>query len=69
MDEVTKNKLNSMHADILDIKTELLTMNGRQREDHDRIARVEERVRLLAFAQAGLTLIASTIAGFLGVKQ
>ena len=62
-------KLEEMHYDLLTLEGEIHEMNGRQRTDHDRIVQLEGRIGLLSILGAGLTLIASTLAGWFGVRH
>jgi len=62
-------KLEEMHYDLLTLEGEIHEMNGRQRTDHDRIIRLEGHVGLLSIMGAGLTLIASTFAGWFGIRH
>lgn len=56
------DKLEEMHVDIK-------ATNGRVRDHETRITRVEERVVLWSRLQAALTLAASSIAGYLGIRD
>ena len=61
-DKVTHRKLDA-------ICDELSALNGYVRDNDRRITRVEERQKLIAGLQVGLTAVASTIAAFLGIQS
>ena len=67
MDEITL--LRAIAGDIAEIKEDLKAMNGRQREDHDRMTRLEERVNVRSGLLAALTVLASAIAAYLGIRN
>ena len=59
----------NMSEDMTEIKENLKTMNGRQRDDHDRVMQLEERVNVRSGLLAALTVLASAIAAYLGIKN
>jgi hypothetical protein len=67
MEEITL--LKAIANDVAEIKEDLKTMNGRQREDHDRVVKVEERLGLFSAGQFIVTLLASSIAAWLGIRK
>jgi hypothetical protein len=67
MEEITL--LKAIASDIAEIKEDLKTMNGRQREDHDRITKVEERLNLWSLGQIAVSLLLSSLAAWLGMRK
>lgn len=62
-------KINGMHGDVKLIRAELETMNGRQREDHDKVISLEHKVNTITGLQAVLTLALSSVAGWIGWRD
>lgn len=64
--------MNEMHAenkaDHHEIKDMLRALNGRVRRNEVEIARVRERQNLMALAVSGLSLVASAVATWLGMR-
>jgi len=54
-------KLDGIADDMAEMKTMIHEMNGRQRIDHDRIVRLEERVSTHARIQAALSTVLAAI--------
>lgn len=67
MEEITL--LKAIADDIAEIKGDLKTMNGRQREDHDRVTKVEERLSLFSAGQLAISVLASSLAAWLGMRK
>lgn len=63
-----QEKLNAIHDDVKEIKEQLAIMNGRQRDDHDRITRLEERTGILAGVGAAWATIVAAVAAYLGMR-
>lgn len=59
-------KLDGIAEDMSAISAQLKEMNGRQRADHDRIIKLEERVSTHARIQAALSAVLSTISAAIG---
>jgi hypothetical protein len=61
--------LRAIASDIAEMREDLKAMNGRQREDHDRITKVEERLNLWSLGQVAVSLLLSSLAAWLGMRK
>ncbi len=62
-------EVHEIRADIAKVETLIKEMNGRQRSDHDRITCIEQKVSIWAGTQVALTVIASSVAAWLGMRR
>ena len=62
-------ELKGVREDLTEVKGELKTMNGRQRDDHDKITELETKLGIWGGAQAVFTTIAALLAGWYGSQR
>ena len=67
--ETVDTKVSAMAEDIAEIKNQLFLMNGHQRADRERIVRLEERLGIFSCLGVGLSVILSSAAAWLGVRN
>jgi len=62
-------EVKAIGSDVTEIKTQIQTMNGRQRDDHDDITVLKTRMSQWATAQALWTASVGVVAGWFGSQR
>lgn len=62
-------EVKGIRQDVIEVKEQIEKMNGRQREDHDKITELEARLGIWGGLQATFTAIAALLAGWWGSQR